>query len=209
MKNLTLFCLICLVSIIACQNDNSKKFGETLEEKQRLLEEKKKELQDKHELEAVEQELKQIENELKGKNGNSTNSQQELPAPDRGKAIVTGDGVSIRSAPSTQGNKLGSCSKGESVNLLETRSVSGNNEAITTQSITLEGATFPKGKAVTIQSSNDGAGTYYISLDNNGITMYGTVQKNAVEVMEVATWHRIKTDAGVEGWIIGKFIKVN
>jgi hypothetical protein len=211
MRILTLCLAACLLISHACKNETSNKYGETLEEKQRLLEEKKRELQDKSKLDEIDRELKQIENELKRKNGGETSTSAPAPAVRSAQptGTVTGDGVTMRSGPSTQDSKLGAFTKGETVTLLETRSVAASNEAIAKQQIVVDGNTFPKGKALTIQSSNDGAGTYYVSADNNGVTVYGTVDKNNVEVLGATSWHRVKTGSGAEGWIIGKFLKIN
>ena len=207
MKKHFIHLLSALMIFAACGDDNSQKYGSTLEEKRRLLEEKKKELQDKKELAAVEAELKQLDQEIKGvkANGNAA-------APKKGEGVVNGGSVSMRKEPSTQADKIGTFDKNEVVTVLEKRDVENEgDEGILNKNLEVgPGVSLVKGKAVNIERIDEASQKYYISFDypEKG-KLYANVDADAVDQILTATWYRVKKQDGKEGWIFGKFLTTN
>lgn len=127
---------------------------------------------------------------------------------------VNGSNVTMREAATVQSAKVGSFENGEKVEVLESKNVDNEGEAILTKPITVKGSggevNLPKGKAVVIGE--------YLSDENRYRVTYEDPQKGkltaevdaaAVETITYSTWYRVKRSNGETGWVLGKFLKIN
>jgi hypothetical protein len=153
------------------------------------------------------------------KNGptNSTLDVEETPVAAKSESpmpTVNGSNVTMREAATVQSAKVGSFENGEKVEVLESKNVDNEGEAILTKPITVKGSggevNLPKGKAVVIGE--------YLSDENRYRVTYEDPQKGkltaevdaaAVETITYSTWYRVKRSNGETGWVLGKFLKIN
>lgn len=132
---------------------------------------------------------------------------------------INGSNVIMRKDASVKSDKLSTFNPNEAVTVLETKNVNNENEAILTQSIPLytnenqSGAiamTLPKGKAVVIEQYNADDNKYEVSYQVEGKgKLFAKISADAVETISYSTWYRVKKASGEEGWVLGKFLKMN
>ena len=130
------------------------------------------------------------------------------------KGIITGSNVTMRKEASVQSEKIGSFENSEKVEVLETKNVNNESEAILNKSITLKGsggeANLLKGKAVIIEEYKSEGNLYRISYqDPQKGKLTAEVDASAVETITYSTWYKVKRMNGETGWILGKFLKTN
>ncbi|MFN0035923.1 MAG: hypothetical protein ACKVUS_12745 [Saprospiraceae bacterium] len=193
-------CLTFLVSIvavlIACQNNPSPTTGEEIQTNGA----------DKNE--AVSNENRPTETMPSSPSGSSTASAEEA------KARINGSNVTMRKDASVQSEKLGSFDSGEAVEVLETKNVDNENEAILTKPITVKGSggevSLPKGKAVVIDKYQQENNHYQVTYqDPQKGKLTAEIDASAVETITYSTWYRVKRANGETGWVLGKFLKIN
>ncbi|HMX40547.1 MAG TPA: SH3 domain-containing protein [Saprospiraceae bacterium] len=141
---------------------------------------------------------------------------QAAPSP---KPRINGSNVIMRKEASVKSEKLGSFSPNEEVEVLETKNVNNENEAILTQPIPLYAnedqsgkvaMTLPKGKAVVIEQYNADDNKYEVSYQMEGKgKLFAKISADAVETISYSTWYRVRRASGEEGWVLGKFLKTN
>lgn len=120
----------------------------------------------------------------------------------------------MRKEASVQSDKTGSFEMGETVEILETKNVENDREAILTKPVTVKGSggevTLPKGKAVVIEAYQSERNYYAVSYqDPQKGKMTADIDASAVETITYSTWYRVKKSGGEIGWVIGKFLKTN
>lgn len=236
MKNLV-FLFLSILLWQACQSEASSDKSKDLERIKAELEAKKKELSDKQQIADIEQELKEVERQIrqvdKGVTTESSDAatvptaaaeqtQSEAPravASPEPKSRITGTSVTMRKAASVRSDKLGSFNNNEEVTVLETKNVNNENEAILTKPIPLYvsesnsgevAMTLPKGKAVVIEKYNADDNKYEVSYQAEGKgKLFASISADAVETISYSTWYRVKRANGDEGWVLGKFLKIN
>ncbi|MDX1912368.1 MAG: hypothetical protein SFV22_12820 [Saprospiraceae bacterium] len=130
------------------------------------------------------------------------------------KGTITGSNVTMRKEASVQSDKTGSFEMGETVEILETKNVENDREAILTKPVTVKGSggevTLPKGKAVVIEAYQSERNYYAVSYqDPQKGKMTADIDASAVETITYSTWYRVKKSGGEIGWVIGKFLKTN
>jgi uncharacterized protein YgiM (DUF1202 family) len=128
------------------------------------------------------------------------------------KGVITGSNVTMRREASVQSDKTGSFEQGEVVEILETKNVENDREAILTKPVTVKGSggevTLPKGKAVVIEAYQSERNYYEVSYqDPQKGKMSADIDASAVETITYSTWYRVKRTSGETGWVIGKFLK--
>ncbi len=125
----------------------------------------------------------------------------------------------MRKDASVKSDKLGSFNANEAVTVLETKNVNNENEAILTKPIPLYvsestsgqvAMTLPKGKAVVIEKYSADDNKYEVSYQAEGKgKLFANISADAVETISYSTWYRVKRASGEEGWVLGKFLKIN
>jgi len=218
-------------SLIACKNDSSPKTADELQKIKTELETKKKELSDKQQIAEIEKELNDVEKQIKTVNkggGSYTVVTDAKAAPtstikvpsglsEGAKGAITGSSVTMRKEATVQSEKVGSFNQNEIVNILTTRNVNNENEAILTKAIsmhTAEGAgtealKLPKGKAVIIENYDNDQNKYNVSYqDAKQGKLYAKIDADAVETITYSTWYQVRRSNGQTGWVLGKFLKV-
>lgn len=196
MKNLLLI-LVAALAWIACQNNPSPK---TIEESQTNQESQG-----------------EATNELNRVNETVTNvapvESNTTPSGDP-KGIIIGSNVTMRKEASVKSEKLNSFDNSEQVEILETKNVDNENEAILTKPITVTGSggevNLPKGKAVVIEKYLQENNHYQVTYqDPQKGKLTAEVDASAVETITYSTWYRVKRANGETGWVLGKFLKAN
>lgn len=227
MKNLP-FILLLAFLWGACQNDSSPKTGDELQKIKSELEAKKKELADKQQIAEIEKELEEVERQLRavGKVAPETTSSQaptNTPpaaqttaevATKEPNAKIVGSNVTMRKEATVQSEKLGSFDNNEAVEVLETKNVNNDREAILTKPITVKGSggevNLPKGKAVVIEEYQSERNYYLVTYqDPQKGKLTAEIDASAVETITYSTWYRVKRPNGETGWVLGKFLKIN
>lgn len=216
-----------LVSIwLSCQNTPTPRTAAELQNLKTALEAKKKELADKQEIAKIEQELKAVEQqisaiektaqlpaEIQGQEKIET-ALPEKSSEDKPNAQIVGSNVTMRKEASVQSEKLGSFDAQESVEVLETKNVNNDREAILSKPITVKGSggevNLPKGKAVVIESYQSERNYYLVTYqDPQKGKLTAEVDASAVETITYSTWYKVKRKNGETGWVLGKFLKIN
>ena len=213
-----------LICLSACQSDPSPKTGEELDKMKAQLEAKKKELNDKAQIAEIEKELKALNQQIKavekGASAGATSPAPTAPAAanDGSRGKITGTAVTMRKEASVQSDKLGSFDANESVEVLETKNVNNENEAILTKPIQLytdsdasgtAAMTLPKGKAVIIENYDSDQNRYQVSYqDAKQGKLYANIDANAVETISYSTWYKVRRSNGQTGWVLGKFLQI-
>lgn len=226
MKNLA-FVLMAAFLWGACQNNPSPKTGEELQEIKAELEAKKKELADKQAIAEIEKELEAVEQQIRAVGitspsegpapvASSTVANEALPvASSEGpSAKIVGSNVTMRKEATVQSEKLGSFENNEGVEVLETKNVNNDREAILTKPITVKGSggevNLPKGKAVVIEEYQSERNYYLVTYqDPQKGKLTADIDASAVETITYSTWYRVKRANGETGWVLGKFLKIN
>lgn len=134
--------------------------------------------------------------------------------PEEGKAHITGSNVTMRKEASVQSEKLGSFESGEALEVLETKNVNNDREAILSKPITVKGSggevNLPKGKAVMIEEYQSERNYYLVTYqDPQKGKLTAEVDASAVETITYSTWYKVKRNNGETGWVLGKFLKIN
>lgn len=226
MKNLLLVLIVALVWG-ACQSDTSPKTGEELQRIKSELEAKKKELADKQQIAEIEKELEAVDKQLRAV-GKTTPQEVTDPSPTttpttaapqvetnkEPNAKIVGSNVTMRKDATVQSEKLGSFDSNEAVEVLETKNVNNDREAILTKPITVKGSggevNLPKGKAVVIEEYQSERNYYLVTYqDPQKGKLTAEIDASAVETITYSTWYRVKRANGETGWVLGKFLKIN
>lgn len=127
---------------------------------------------------------------------------------------IIGSNVTMRKDASIQSEKIGSFQDKEKVEILESKNVQNEGEAILNKPITLKGSggalNLPKGKAVMIENYVPNSNTYQVHYEDPKKGMLtAEVDAKAVETIIYATWYNVKRENGETGWVLGKFLKIN
>ena len=211
---------------LSCQNTPAPRTAAELQNLKTELEAKKKELADKQEIAKIEQELKDVEQQI-----NAIEKTAQLPAEiqpqekvepalpessggNTAKAQIVGSNVTMRKEASVQSEKLGSFDTHESVEVLETKNVNNDREAILSKPITVKGSggevNLPKGKAVVIEEYQSERNYYLVTYqDPQKGKLTAEVDASAVETITYSTWYKVKRMNSETGWVLGKFLKIN
>lgn len=210
MKHLILFFSCCLL-LAACQNDPSPKTGD---------ESKGAEQQTK----AVEKNVQPVIADQPTQTAPAESAAPAASVPATTSAVspkshINGTNVTMRKDASVKSDKLGSFNANEAVTVLETKNVNNENEAILTKPIPLYvsestsgqvAMTLPKGKAVVIEKYSADDNKYEVSYQAEGKgKLFANISADAVETISYSTWYRVKRASGEEGWVLGKFLKIN
>ncbi len=156
-------------------------------------------------------------NDLNRVNETVTNlapTESNSSASDDAKAKITGSNVTMRKEASVQSEKLGSFDSNESVEVLETKNVNNDREAILSRPITVKGSggevNLPKGKAVVIDEYQSERNYYLVTYqDSQKGKLTAEIDASAVETITYSTWYQVKRANGETGWVLGKFLKIN
>ncbi len=145
---------------------------------------------------------------------NLSHTESETAQPGGPKGIITGSNVTMRKEASIQSEKLGSFDSGETVEVLETKNVDNDREAILSKPITVKGGggsvDLPKGKAVVIEEYKSERNYYLVTYqDPQKGKLTAEVDASAVETITYSTWYKVKRMNGETGWVLGKFLKTN
>ncbi|MFN0176573.1 MAG: hypothetical protein ACKVU0_18175 [Saprospiraceae bacterium] len=195
MKQLALFSFLFL-AFVACKNDVSPK---------------NEAVQTSPENQATEpQNLNRVNETVT----NLSRTEAETPHEDSPKSIITGSNVTMRKEASVKSEKIGSFEQNEKVEILETKNVNNESEAILNKSITLKGSgaevNLLKGKAVIIEEYKTEGNLYRVSYqDPQKGKLTAEIDASAVETITYSTWYKVKRMNGETGWVLGKFLKTN
>ena len=222
----SVFLLVFLWS--ACQNTAAPKTGAELQKLKAELEAKKQELADKQEIAEIERELEEVEQQIRAveKTGKAPETptalvqeKVESAAPQMSgghsaNAQIVGSNVTMRKEASVQSEKLGSFNSNEPVEVLETKNVNNDREAILTKPITVKGSggevSLPKGKAVVIEEYQSERNLYLVTYqDPQKGKLTAEIDASAVETITYSTWYKVKRVNSETGWVLGKFLKIN
>lgn len=145
---------------------------------------------------------------------NLSRTEADTTLPYSPKGIITGSNVTMRKEASVKSEKIGSFENNEKVEVLETKNVNNESEAILNKSVTLKGSggevNLLKGKAVIIEEYKTEGNLYRISYqDPQKGKLTAEVDASAVETITYSTWYKVKRMNGEIGWILGKFLKTN
>lgn len=145
---------------------------------------------------------------------NESASETKTESTEGPKGIITGSNVTMRKEGSVQSEKLGSFDSNEAVEVLETKNVNNDREAILSKPITVKGSggevSLPKGKAVVIEEYQSERNYYLVTYqDPQKGKLTAEVDAGAVETITYSTWYRVKRSNGEIGWVLGKFLKIN
>jgi len=213
MKHLISIFVLATALLLSCKQES--KLSE-LEQRKHELESKKQELQDKKAIAALEEELKTVDAEIKSMNKSGKVVSAKEPTTPTG--TITGGSVVMRASGSVQAEKLGNFSKGEKVDILSQTAAAQSNEAIANQDIPLYknqdngeyAYTLPKGKAVVIDSYNEGSAVYSIHYQHHYLgTLYAQAPASSLDRLSGELWYFVRRSNGDKGWVVGKFLAVN
>ncbi|MBL7827696.1 MAG: SH3 domain-containing protein [Saprospiraceae bacterium] len=141
-----------------------------------------------------------------------TRDQPVIAQDDHSKATITGSNVTMRKEASIQSEKIGSFTAAEKVEVLESKNVNNDKEAMLTKAVTLQGSggeiTLTKGKAVIIEEYQSERNFYAVSYeDPQKGKLTADIPADAIETISYSTWYRVKKANGEIGWVLGKFLK--
>jgi hypothetical protein len=213
-----------------CNNEPKSDSEKDIQRLREELETKKKEITDKKEIARLEAELKSLEGEL-----NTADVQPgKIAIPDAAKntppptatiktgagtGTIRGSSVNMRSLPSVQSARIASFSKGETVFILEAQQSGKADEAILTKEVPLFSNTsqtgqaiftLPKGKAVIVESYEDGASRINVSYQHpQKGKLYAQIDEQFIESIENGAWYKVKRSNEQVGWVYEQFIKIN
>lgn len=233
MKTTRYFSILLLAAFCwtSCGNDksNAKSTEADLKEMRTQLEAKRNELSDKQQIAQIEAEMKELDQQIKAVDNAAPTTAAATPpgpasslsapyVPSGAMGTIKGLEVIMRAEASVKSDKISSFNQGEQVEVLETKNVNNENEAVLTTSLTLDGTSenkpvkmiVPRGKAVMIENYNADKNEYTVSYqDDRKIKFSGAVKADAIETIAYSTWYRVKRHTGKEGWVLGKFLKPN
>lgn len=127
---------------------------------------------------------------------------------------IQGSNVTMRKEASVKSEKIGSFENNELVEILESKNVDNEREAILNKPITLKGSggtiNLPRGKAVVIDEYFADKNIYRVTYqDPKKGDLTAEIDAKTVETITFATWYRVKRPNGEGAWVLGKFLKVN
>ena len=219
--------LLCFFLLASCKQERAGGTREELTKLKAELEAKKQELSDKQAIADVEKELEEVNRQIKQVEKGDKVEVENIPLPqsplgvvpvavttneEAGKAQITGSNVTMRKDASVQSEKLGSFDANEKVDVLETKNVNNDREAILSKPLTVKGqggeANLPKGKAVMIEEYQSERNMYLVTYqDPQKGKLTAEIDASAVETITYSTWYKVKRSNGETGWVLGKFLK--
>lgn len=222
--------LLCFFLLASCKQERAGSSREELNKLKSELEAKKQELSDKQAIADIEKQLEEVNKQIKQVEKGDKVEVENIPIPtspigvvpvavstpneENGKAQIIGSNVTMRKDASVQSDKIGSFDANEKVEVLETKNVNNDREAILSKPLTVKGqggeANLPKGKAVIIEEYQSERNMYLVTYqDPQKGKLTAEVDASAVETITYSTWYKVKRNSGETGWVLGKFLKIN